>query len=150
MRVDGHLSPQWVSAVYVGAEGWRFHRDSDLTDFVPDPQPALVQDDTATPEPEPDLCECGHGRREHVYGRCLHYIPIDLTGCPCTAYRPASTPQPEPTGLVERVSEAITLNPLGAPRAAILATADWLDECVHDDYRRAAKRVRREGEGSGT
>lgn len=36
--------------------------------------------------------------------------------------------QPEPPGLVERVSEAISLHPLGAPRAAVLAVADWLDE----------------------
>lgn len=86
------------------------------------------------------------------YGVCR---VSDWRGCRCTGYRPASTPQPEPTGLVERVVEQITDNGHASiiedrAAAAALVVAAWLDECVHDGYRRAAKRIRREVEGSGT
>lgn len=77
------------------------------------------------------------------------------------------TPGPDtersPTGLVARVMGAMResnreWNEQDDPRdpvalearAAALAVATWLDECVHDGYRRAAKRIRREVEGSGT
>ena len=49
--------------------------------------------------------------------------------CPCTAYRPATpSPQPEPTGLVERVRHGgpIELSQAAAEQAA-LACADWLE-----------------------
>lgn len=67
----------WVSVSPVA--GASLHPDSDLADFIPDPQP--------TPEPATDLCECGHGRHRHDAVGCFHL-------CHCTAYRPATPSTP--------------------------------------------------------
>lgn len=64
----------------------------------PDPQPAgaVTAEPTADtgPDPEP-LCECGHGPRAHY----LHGCGPDGQ-CPCGAYHPTPSPQPEPTHVI--------------------------------------------------
>lgn len=78
-----------------------------------------------------------------------------------TARLAAPSPQPEPTGLVERVAEATCWEATGFPlgvleggpgiegyrrlsRAAALAVADWLDEQGALSYSHAATAIRRE------
>lgn len=159
-RQDESTGPRlWVSERYVGSYFW--HADSDLADFVPDPMfKADMEPETspayspvsqdAKPAESGNPCECGHGRDEH--GAALGCI-TQLALCPCTAYRPAPSPQPEPAGLVERVQAACP-DALGMhlpdrhARAAALAVADWLAE---HPYRRgpASEAIRREVEGGG-
>lgn len=105
---------------------------------------------TTPSPPQTDLCECGHEQRDHGLTSRVCY----RTNCPCTVYRPATpSPQPERTGLVERVQGALCEGDSGLPlstgeaRTVALACADWLDERPGWWFREAAYRIRREVEG---
>lgn len=171
----------WVSARLVDG-WWHADSDlADFEPDVITAQNSAITAHNDEP-PQTDLCACGHGRDGHYSGRygCVVGPIGDL--CPCAAYRPATpstercgyatdlsrcvlpfghhgphtatpSPQPEPSGLVERVRHGgpIELSQAAAEQAA-LACADWLDEQIHDQaYENYwAFLIRREVEGAGS
>lgn len=104
----------------------------------------------ATPEPATDLCHCGDevlaDDTGATRGMCAHCDPFRCDVDPGNCGR-CTSPQPEPTGLVERVMDALCTMPVqrDEAKAAALAVAAWLEE---HPYRRgpASEAIRREVE----
>lgn len=98
---------------------------------------------------------CGAGDSMHGHEPGCGLIPeLHLAALPGWPTPATPSPQPEPTGLVERVERATTDpgTPAGltsAAHRAALAVADWLDEQPYYQQHAFATLIRREVEGSG-